>query len=194
MRQQVDYGQYRAEDSHAVIPAPVEFGKNSSWKSSSARELRSSGPLLSIMLAKPGDVFPTSTVAELAGRALRPGTAPLIANITGPKRLPRQFGPGKGRRRESGLGDSGPGRDGPCGPPPGQNPACGFPAPGSHLGSAGSMTFGETARGPGVEDTRCGQRESPIEPRTPLVGPGGPLTSALEALMPEMPQGVPEAT
>jgi len=29
----------------------------------------------------------------------------------------------------------GPGRDGPCGPPPGQNPASGFPAPGSHLRS-----------------------------------------------------------
>ena len=30
-----------------------------------------------------------------------------------------------------------PGRDGPFGPPPGQNPASGFPAPGSHLGSTG---------------------------------------------------------
>jgi hypothetical protein len=28
-----------------------------------------------------------------------------------------------------------PGRDGPFGPPPGQNPACRFPAPGSHLRS-----------------------------------------------------------
>ena len=28
-----------------------------------------------------------------------------------------------------------PGRDGPFGPPPGQNPASGFPAPGSHFGS-----------------------------------------------------------
>ena len=34
-----------------------------------------------------------------------------------------------------------PGRDGPFGPPPGQSPACGFPAPGSHLGSTGSETF-----------------------------------------------------
>jgi hypothetical protein len=32
---------------------------------------------------------------------------------------------------------AGPGRDGPFGPPPGQNPACGFPAPGSHLRSTG---------------------------------------------------------
>ena len=31
-----------------------------------------------------------------------------------------------------------PGRDAPCGAPPGQNPACGFPAPGSHLRVSGS--------------------------------------------------------
>ena len=58
------------------------------------------------MFAKPVDVFPTSTVAGLAGRALRPRTDPLIATITGPKRLARQSGPGKGRPRESELGDS----------------------------------------------------------------------------------------
>lgn len=37
---------------------------------------------------------------------------------------------------------SGPGRDGPFGPPPGQNPASGSPAPGSHLGSTERRAFG----------------------------------------------------
>ena len=35
-----------------------------------------------------------------------------------------------------------PGRDGPFGPPPGQNPASGFPAPGSHFGSTECEPFG----------------------------------------------------
>jgi hypothetical protein len=33
-----------------------------------------------------------------------------------------------------------PGRDGPFGPPPGQSPACRFPAPGSHLRSTGQRS------------------------------------------------------
>ncbi len=40
----------------------------------------------------------------------------------------------------------GPGRDGPFGPPPGQNPASGFPAPGSHLRVNGGRSVGK-ARG-----------------------------------------------
>ena len=45
-----------------------------------------------------------------------------------------------------------PGRDGPCGPPPGQNPASGITAPGSHLGSwrqtaQSSRDVGSAARG-----------------------------------------------
>ena len=47
------------------------------------------------------------------------------------------------------------GRDGPFGPPPGQNPASGFPAPGSHLGS----TEGEALGGPGMMDTGRRKRE-----------------------------------
>ena len=43
-----------------------------------------------------------------------------------------------------------PGRDGSFEPPPGQNPASGFPAPGSHLGSTESKAL----LGPGVYDSR----------------------------------------
>jgi hypothetical protein len=42
---------------------------------------------------------------------------------------------------------SGPGRDGPFGPPPGQSPAGGFPAPGSHLRSTGQQRNVASARG-----------------------------------------------
>jgi hypothetical protein len=50
------------------------------------------------------------------------------------------------------AGGSGPGRDGSFEPPPGQNPACGFPAPGSHLGS----TESEAGRGPRMKDAGFG--------------------------------------
>jgi hypothetical protein len=58
------------------------------------------------------------------------------------------------RARRGDAKRGGPGRDGPCGPPPGQNPACGFPAPGSHVGSTGS----ESHLRPRVDDGDVGER------------------------------------
>jgi hypothetical protein len=46
----------------------------------------------------------------------------------------------------------GRGRDGPHGPPPAQSPACGFPAPGSHLGSTDRALL-EPFDGVGVVET-----------------------------------------
>ncbi len=56
------------------------------------------------------------------------------------------------------LGGS-PGRDGPFGPPPGQIPASGFPAPGSHLGSAES----EALLRPRMHDLRSKQLVALLE-------------------------------
>jgi hypothetical protein len=46
--------------------------------------------------------------------------------------------PSMGSRSQLKVRRDGPGRDGPFGPPPGQNPASRFPAPGSHLWVNGS--------------------------------------------------------
>ena len=70
----------------------------------------------------------------------------------------------------------GPGRDGPFGPPPGQNPASGFPAPGSHLGS----TESEALRWPGVMDAGRRKREAFLEGLELLPIPATALAAALQ--------------
>jgi hypothetical protein len=49
----------------------------------------------------------------------------------------------------------GPGRDGPFEPPPGQNPASGFPAPGSHLGSTGQLAAWSASLSLAVRSAAC---------------------------------------
>ena len=63
----------------------------------------------------------------------------------------------------------GPGRDGPFGPPPGQIPACGFPAPGSHLRSTVSRIEGW------AKDGGCEAAEAESAFRTSSAAPGSNL-------------------
>jgi hypothetical protein len=72
-------------------------------------------------------------------------------------------------------------------PPPGQNPACGFPAPGSHIGSPVSVSSIEATEGMGVDDAWGRQRELPGEPHLLFLRPARALTPALEAGMPRVP-------
>lgn len=70
----------------------------------------------------------------------------------------------------------GPGRDGPFGPPPGQIPASGFPAPGSHLGSTGREAYG----GPWMVDLGRRKRVALSKGITRGVVPTPALTSLLQ--------------
>ena len=67
------------------------------------------------------------------------------------------------------------GRDGPFEPPPEQNPASGFPAPGSHLGSTGSEAF----VGPRVKNARWRKREPCLERLSLRLRPSTALASSL---------------
>jgi hypothetical protein len=72
------------------------------------------------------------------------------------------------------------GRDGPFGPPPGQNPASGFPAPGFHLGSAESKAL----LGPGMIETRKWEWEAYVESVTLRPPPMSALASTRQRPVP----------
>jgi len=103
-------------------------------------------------------------------------------------RIKKYFLRGSGGNELAVAGGSGSGRDGPFGPPPGQIPASGFPAPGSHLGS----TESEACRRPGVKDAGKRKWKATLEGCVPLVGPASSLATALQRSMPDSTCSVPE--
>ena len=80
----------------------------------------------------------------------------------------------------------GPGRDGPFGPPPGQNPASGFPAPVSHLESAER----EALLRPWMMDSRERKSEALHERVSTRGSPPRTLAAPLKRPMPQ-PSDVP---